>query len=206
MLFMASPPHLLGRSLNGLDDAWMSSASAQIVFHALDDVCLGRGWFFQQQTVSGKNHSGGAKAALKRIVLDKRFLQGVQVSVLGQTFDGQDFFSLRVSHRDLTRSDSFPVQDNGARSTRAYATAEFRPREAKVCPQHPQERAVLLYFQSNRFMIESKFYDIIHFTPLSTWLIDGPDKFLSPQYSQRSLQRQAPAERPPYLAPPPAFH
>src|SRR5271169_6158912 len=67
--FIVSPPHLLGRALNGPDDSWMSAASTQVVIHILDDVLFGQNGLLQYQIVGGKNHAGSAVAALKGVVL-----------------------------------------------------------------------------------------------------------------------------------------
>src|SRR5208283_3142192 len=146
---IASPPHLLGRALNGPDDSLVSAASTQVLFHALNDVRFGQNGLFQQQTVSGKDHAGSAIAALKCVMFDKGFLKGMKAPIFCQSLDGQHFFALNISHGNLARSNSFLIQEYGAGPTSAYSTAGFRSCQSQVGPQHPQKRALFVYRQPN---------------------------------------------------------
>jgi hypothetical protein len=68
----------------------MSSTAAQVAVHMFDNLTPRRLRSIQQQAVSIHNHSRSAVPALKGIVLDEGLLQGVKLTVFGQTFNGGD--------------------------------------------------------------------------------------------------------------------
>jgi hypothetical protein len=157
---------LLGRALDGPDDSLVSAASAQVLFHVLNDVRFGQIGLFQQQTVCGKYHAGSAVAALKGIMFDESFLEGMKAPILCQAFDGQHFFALNISHGNFARSNSFLIQEYGAGPASAYSTAGFRPGKSQVGPQHPQKRTLFVYHQPNLLIVEFELDCIHYFGPL----------------------------------------
>jgi hypothetical protein len=68
-----------GRGLfNGIEDAGVRAAAAEVVVHLADDLFASRPRGLQQQSVRVKDHPGRAETALKGVMLQKRFLDRMQ--------------------------------------------------------------------------------------------------------------------------------
>jgi hypothetical protein len=112
----------------------MGAASAEVFIHCMDNVIPGGFRVGGQEAVGLENHTGSAEPALKRIVPDKRLLDGVELAVLFKSFDGGDGFTLDIPRRHLTRPDGLAVNKNRASSAQALATTVFRPGKTKIGP------------------------------------------------------------------------
>jgi hypothetical protein len=53
-----------------------------------------------EKSLSGQNHSGSAKSALKPMFLLKAFLQRVKLSVISYPFDGANFLFIRLDRKN----------------------------------------------------------------------------------------------------------
>src|SRR5262245_9935065 len=80
--------YYLGAGHDRLDDFLVTRASADIAVHKmLQFVFRGIGILIQQR-FGRENHSRSAKPALKPTVFDESFLQGMEFTIVGQSFDG----------------------------------------------------------------------------------------------------------------------
>jgi hypothetical protein len=66
----------------------VSGAAADIAFQAVPDFLVGGVGVALEQFHHRHNHTGSAVAALKAVIVPEGFLDGVQVTILGQPFNG----------------------------------------------------------------------------------------------------------------------
>src|SRR5437762_1610153 len=81
---------LSGRGQHGADDFGISAAATEIATHPASYVVLGWMGLVAEERDGGEDLAGRAKAALERVVLDERGLDGMQLSVVGQALNGRD--------------------------------------------------------------------------------------------------------------------
>jgi hypothetical protein len=89
------------------------------------------GWVMRQQMGRGHQHAWCADAALRSAALEKRLLQGMQLGVDGEAFDGLDARAagLQISGtRQLFTK--LAVHAHGARAALAFAAAFLGSSEA----------------------------------------------------------------------------
>jgi hypothetical protein len=67
----------MGRGFDGLDYSLVGAAAAQGALHLRDDLSTRWPWVPAQERVRRQQHARGAKAALKRAVINEGLLQGV---------------------------------------------------------------------------------------------------------------------------------
>ena len=160
------PPFISAAAdLDGLDDADVRPAAAQVAFHALDDLLPGGLGIAIQEAVGAEDHARRAESALEGIVLDEGLLKRMQVAVLGQSFDGDDLSSIGVSHRIETRSHGPVVHQDRAGPALGLAAAELGARQTQVGAQDPQERAPSVRGHADRFAIEFEGDCLCHVEP-----------------------------------------
>src|ERR1700756_2617139 len=126
--------------MNGLPDARVGSAAADIAAHRLINILVGWFWNLGQQHRRAHNLPGLAIAALRHVQLNPRLLQGMR-QVSGQPLDCRYVLSLRSGQRSNTRANRLSCQVYGARSAERHSTAEFCSRQSQRVPQHPQQRS-----------------------------------------------------------------
>ncbi len=78
--------------MDGLADALVSGAAAEIARHGGVDVGVGRFRFFREQRSGAHDLSGLAIAALGDVEVTPGLLDGTEFSIRGETLDGGDFF------------------------------------------------------------------------------------------------------------------
>src|SRR5450432_4738753 len=76
--------------LHGLDDVDVARAAAQVSRDRFADLQLGWLRIVRKQRRAGHQHAGRAEAALQAVLVPERLLDGVQLAVLLQAFDGGD--------------------------------------------------------------------------------------------------------------------
>src|SRR5438874_10014631 len=81
-----SRPH----GLDGLDDVLIARAAAEVPLERLADLSLARRGILVEQADDRHDHPGRAEAALQRVLLVERLLDGMQLAVLRQALDRRD--------------------------------------------------------------------------------------------------------------------
>ena len=76
---------LVGGLLDGFEDAHVAGAAAEVSGEAFLDFGEGGVRVFGQEMMRGKDHAGGADAALRATVLQEALLDGVEVSWQGSS-------------------------------------------------------------------------------------------------------------------------
>ena len=135
---MRASMHRSGRLLDGRHDSRMRSATADISLQSLRNFCGAGIGIFLQQGHTAYDHSRSAIRALKRALIEKCLLHGMQLAVVFETFDGDDGFSRSVIHGKLAGSPRRAIQQDGASATLAFAAAVLGSGQAKLFAQRKQ--------------------------------------------------------------------
>jgi hypothetical protein len=130
--------------LNGGDDSGMRSTAADVSLQGLSNFRSTWIRVFLQQRDAADDHSGSAISALKRALIDKSLLNGMELAVLFESFNGDDGFSRRVTNLKLARSPRGAIQQNGAGATLTFTATVLDSSQAKLLAQRKKQRAVRL--------------------------------------------------------------
>src|SRR4051812_15618455 len=88
----------LGRSLHGTHDPQMSAAPAKAVVQRRPDVALRRPAVLLEEMSGGHDDAGNAVAALSRLLVQKRVLQGMEVVGCAESFQCDDLTPGDIAH------------------------------------------------------------------------------------------------------------
>src|SRR5208282_6903706 len=153
----SSPTLLRTRGfLDGLDDARVASAAAQVIVHVPYDFrsCWPRR--FLEQHIRAQDHARCAVTALKGVMPQKCLLDGVQLSFVFQPLDRQHGFSCHLADRRRAGPDRLVVHHNCAGATKALATAILGSGQAEVVAQNPQQHTFVIDSQASRLAVQSE--------------------------------------------------
>jgi hypothetical protein len=123
--------HGSGGLLNGGDDSGMRAAAADISLQGLYNFRLARIGIFLQQRDAADDHSGSAVGALKRALIEKSLLNGMELAVLLEAFNSDDGFSCRVADRKLAGTPRRAIQKYGAGAALPFAATVFGSGQAE---------------------------------------------------------------------------
>src|SRR3979411_1142998 len=138
---LASVHGFLGH-LHSRDNARISSAAADVTFECTANFGLARVRSLLQESNAGEDHSGSAIAALHGVGLDERFLQRMEAAVLCQSLDGGDIFSCNLGDGRDAGAHRRAVDEHGAGSAMAFATAILAAGEFQLVAEDPEQEAV----------------------------------------------------------------
>lgn len=127
--------------MDGFANALVGAAAADVAAHGVVDIGIGGMGFFREQSRRGHDLAGLAIAALRNIFLDPGTLDGM-APILGETFDGGDFFAGNVGDGQHARARGFAVDVHGASAALHDAASEFRAGHVQGVAQDPEERHV----------------------------------------------------------------
>src|ERR1044071_5669839 len=77
-------------------NAYIGSAAAQIAAETVFHLFGRRVWILVEKSFAGHDKSRRAEAALLRVVVYERLLNGMKIFALHQAFNGSDLFALRL--------------------------------------------------------------------------------------------------------------
>ncbi len=120
---MPDLPAGFGGFRNGSYDAGINAATADVAFHGANDFARGGIGVLPQEGDAGHDHATGAVAALHRADFHERFLEGMQLAVLIQPFDGGDFFAGDRADGCDARAGGCSIDQHRARAALAFAAA-----------------------------------------------------------------------------------
>src|SRR4051812_8392900 len=127
--------HLGRRVLHGLDDIVIACAAAQVALQAMTNLFFARVRITLQQIAGGYDHTGGAVAALEPVALPEAFLQGVQLAVLRQPFDGGDLRAVGLNRQYGAGFDADAIEHDSAGATLAGIAADVGSGQPKRIAQ-----------------------------------------------------------------------
>ena len=147
-----------GGHTDGVDDAWIGPAAANVAFEGAADLGFARLRRLLEQRDAGENHAGRAVPALQRVGLDEGFLQGMQFAVLRQSLDGGDLFACDGRDGRPARTHRGAVHQNGAGAALPLAAAIFRSGEVKLVAKHPQQQPSGVRYEPVAFAVDHQFH------------------------------------------------
>src|SRR3954447_23541651 len=107
-------------------DVRIGGAAADVAAHELGDVLIRRGVALLEQRHRGHDLTGGAIAALERVLFDERALHRVQLAVVGKALDRRHLVALARCGEGETREHPTAVHPDRARAARALVAALLR--------------------------------------------------------------------------------
>ena len=114
----------LCRILYSADDVLVSGAAAQVAFQAVPHRLVVRVGFLGEQVERLHDHAGRAEAALQRVVVPERFLDGMQRPVPRQALDRENVAAVGLHGEHGAGFHAVAVQVNGARTAVAGVAAD----------------------------------------------------------------------------------
>src|SRR5215469_7760548 len=129
----------LGCAVDGLADALVRAAAADVAAHDFIDIGIARLGLFRQQGRRRHDLPRLAIAALWNVQLRPRFLHSV-AAIGRQAFDGRDSLSRHARYGSDAGANGLSVLVDRARAAQRHAAAEFRTGHSQRVAQHPQQR------------------------------------------------------------------
>src|SRR3954471_3285464 len=148
-----SMSRLLGRALDGGDDAVVGAAAADVAVHVLDDLLARRVLVSAKQLGRLHDLAGLAVAALRHLLGDPGFLQWMR-AIGRQALDGRHARPLDGSERRGARAHRLAVDMHGARAAERRTAAELRSGELDLIADYPEMRRAVLCFRGDRLAVE----------------------------------------------------
>src|SRR5918999_233305 len=140
-LLLASRSASRSRRFDRLDDVDVAGATADVALDRLADLVLRRLRVGVEQVLGAHQDSGGAVAALERVMRPERLLQGVQLAVARKALHGLELRPVGLDREHHAGLDRVPVQQDRARAAVAGVAADMRPRQLEVVTQEVDEQA-----------------------------------------------------------------
>lgn len=127
--------------LDGVHDARVGAAAADIALHELHD--FGRRWirFLREECDAADDHAGGTVGALESVEIEEGLLHGMEMAVFFQAFDGSDGLDY-FAERELTGTAGRTADQDGARAALPFSAAVFCAGEAELVAQYGEEAGV----------------------------------------------------------------
>src|ERR1700722_4088118 len=135
-----SSRHLLFRAADRAQHARVREAAAQDARHSFLDFFFRGLGMFVEKSFGRKNNSVQAIAALRGLLFDERFLNGVRLVNRAQSLELDNFDALHRFHRCDAGANSLALHNNRAGSALSEAAAEFRSAQAKIVNQQVKQR------------------------------------------------------------------
>ena len=129
------------RDLDGLEDAAVAGAAAQVAGDRLAHREVGRRRVAVEQVVHRHDEAGRAEPALHRAGLDERALHvGHRAAFVGlQPFDGHDLGADGRRREHEARAHEHAVDEHRARAALALLAAGLRARQPEPLAQHVEQ-------------------------------------------------------------------
>jgi hypothetical protein len=140
----------------------MSAASAQVLFHVLNDLSATGLRIFDKQSVAPENHPGRAKSTLHSPLFREGFLDWMEFPVGGKTLDRDHVFAGDTLDRELAGPNGFLVDNYGAGAALVVAASEFCAGQAQISAQYPQERSITIGGDGDSAAVEVKTNGLLH--------------------------------------------
>src|SRR3990172_142456 len=131
--------HLRGSVLDGLHDVDVPGAAAEVSRDPPADLFLGWAGVVLQERDRSHHHARSAVAALQTVLLHEAFLDGVEVSVLGQTLHRRDLGAVGLDREHGATLDRASVHEHGAGAAGSRVAADVRSGEVQLLADEVDE-------------------------------------------------------------------
>jgi hypothetical protein len=118
----------------------LRAAAAEIGLHRRSDIGVGRRRISIQQRLGAHDHPGGAVAALRRLLIDKRLLQRSGSVGCAEPLDRRDAAPVQHGERGQARIHGGAIDDDGTRAALAEAATELGAVQPELIAQHVKQR------------------------------------------------------------------
>jgi hypothetical protein len=108
-----------------------------------------------QETLRAQDEARCAVRALKGVVINERLLNWMELTMLRQPFNGQDFFSFRQWCKQKARTRGFAIEKHRASAAHADAATFAGAKKLELRSQYFEQRMVSV----NGFL----FFDTVYF-------------------------------------------
>ena len=140
--FMVTPPHLFAGPHDGGDNPVVGTAAAEMTGQRLADIGVGRTRFLIQQFLGLHDHAVDAIAALRGLLVDEGLLQRMRLLDGAERLDGGDLGIAERADRGDAGARRLAVDQHRAGAALRQPTAELRPGEEQIVPQHVEQRRI----------------------------------------------------------------
>jgi hypothetical protein len=127
--------------MDGVFDALVSAAAADVARHRLSYLVVGRFWIFHQERGRLHDLTGLAIAALRNIQFAPGLLNRM-VAGRVKAFDRGDFAADHIGNRRDAGAHGVLVDHNGAGAAERLAAAKFGACQAHLIAEKPEQRKV----------------------------------------------------------------
>src|ERR1017187_4686584 len=129
----------VGSSLDGIDNAGIGAASADVPLHRLNDLFFRGIVLLMQQRCCTQNHPRGAVTALECALVKECLLNGAELPVLLQTLDGNDLCIGGRLNGNQAGTGRSPVEQYSAGSALAFPAAVLGPGQIQSVAQDGEQ-------------------------------------------------------------------
>jgi len=143
-------------AMNGFANALIGATAADVAGHEIVDIGIGGIGLFGEQCDGGHDLAGLAVPALRDVFGDPGFLNGMEMTVGGEAFNGGDFLPGDGGNGGLARARGFAINVHGASAAEAGAAAKFGSSFVEGVAEHPKERHVWADVDRLRLSVEDK--------------------------------------------------
>src|SRR5437867_8714537 len=133
-------PHHFTRGRDGVDNARIPGAAADVPRYRVPTSVFRRCVFHLEELESGEHDPGSAESTLEAVVCLERLLNRMEPTVLGEALDRRDLPAVGLDREHRARFDGMAVQEDGARAAMARITTDVGSREAELVPNEIHEQ------------------------------------------------------------------
>src|SRR5437899_580387 len=136
---------LRGRVLHGLDDVDVAGAPAEVARDRVADFVVLGVPALLEEGVAGQHHPRRAEATLQAVLLHEAFLDGMELAVLLQPFDGGDVAAVGLHGQHRARLHGHAVEEDGAGAAVRGVAADVGAGEPEALAQQVDEQQARLH-------------------------------------------------------------
>src|SRR2546422_204245 len=133
-------PHHLTRGRDGVDNARIPGAAADVPRYRGPNSVFRRCVFRLEQLERRKHDPGSAEPALETVVCLERLLNRMEPTVLGEALDRRDLPAVGLDREHRARFDGMAVQEDGTCAAMARITTDVGSREPELVPNEIHEQ------------------------------------------------------------------
>src|SRR6266581_3054515 len=133
-----------GGGLDRRDDVLIPGAAAEVALEAFADLPLRRVRITLEDGRRGDDHPGRAEAALERVMLVERLLQGMEGAVLGEPLDCRHLVAVGLDGEHGARLDGLAVEQHNAGTAVRRVASDVGAGEAQLVAQEVNEERARL--------------------------------------------------------------
>ena len=131
--------HACSRGPHRVEDLLVAGAAAEVAREGLADLVVRRARRVIEQVDGGDDQAGRAEPALHGAGGEKRLLDAVQRTVLGDALDGDDVVPVGLRREDEARADERAVEQHRARSALALLARVLRAGQLELLAEREEE-------------------------------------------------------------------